>query len=476
VGRRVVGEANFQGATFPELADFSDTVFDKALFRGATFEKGANFRRTRFKSEAQFERTTFKEWVTFWDARFACVAVFEHPEDEGEEEDEDDGSDAAGWQHEVRFCGWADFRRTRFRAGACFGGAIFESRARFGAASFGSLEEEACGSFEGARFALARTFGPMLACGELKLGRCSFEAPVRIEVAACKLSCQRAHFLSRTTLEVRFADVNLEDAEFAQPSIVAGARRRFRHSDAKYQLDDSELEVLWREDPTPRISSMNRANVENLSVANVDLERCLFSRAYNLDRLRFGEGVKFDDAKRRFRTRRVILAEETQLRHPPKDRDRADPDPPDAERIARAYRALRKGREDNKNEPGAADFYYGEMEMRRASAEGFDRVLLPLYRWVSGYGLRAWRSLAALAVTVALFAWGFQAWGFDPDAGFWDSLLFSAESTTGLFRVPSAPDGAKLTDAGHVLQMFLRLLGPLFFGLAILALRGRVKR
>ncbi|MFZ1177322.1 MAG: hypothetical protein WAO15_13855, partial [Mycobacterium sp.] len=29
------------------------------------------------------------------------------------------------------------------------------------------------------------------------------------------------------------------------------------------------------------------------------------------------------------------------------------------------YRDLRKGLEEAKNEPGAADFYYGEMEMRR---------------------------------------------------------------------------------------------------------------
>jgi hypothetical protein len=29
------------------------------------------------------------------------------------------------------------------------------------------------------------------------------------------------------------------------------------------------------------------------------------------------------------------------------------------------YRQLHKGREDAKNEPGAADFYYGECEMRR---------------------------------------------------------------------------------------------------------------
>lgn len=33
--------------------------------------------------------------------------------------------------------------------------------------------------------------------------------------------------------------------------------------------------------------------------------------------------------------------------------------------LASSYRQLRKGFEDGKNEPGAADFYYGEMEMRR---------------------------------------------------------------------------------------------------------------
>ena len=36
-----------------------------------------------------------------------------------------------------------------------------------------------------------------------------------------------------------------------------------------------------------------------------------------------------------------------------------------APEIAGIYRDLRKGLEDVKNEPGAADFYYGEMEMRR---------------------------------------------------------------------------------------------------------------
>jgi hypothetical protein len=73
--------------------------------------------------------------------------------------------------------------------------------------------------------------------------------------------------------------------------------------------------------------------------------------------------------------------------------------------IAALYRALRKGREDAKDEPGAADFYYGEMEMRRrarrhsadnldgqssaASRGRMERGILTAYWLVSGYGLRA---------------------------------------------------------------------------------------
>ena len=55
--------------------------------------------------------------------------------------------------------------------------------------------------------------------------------------------------------------------------------------------------------------------------------------------------------------------------------------------IALLYRALRKGREDSKDEPGAADFYYSEMEMRRhdRSAPWPERLVLWLYWLVAGY-------------------------------------------------------------------------------------------
>jgi hypothetical protein len=148
----------------------------------------------------------------------------------------------------------------------------------------------------------------------------------------------------------------------------------------------------------------------------------------------------------------------------------------DADRLAKVYRALRKGREDESNAPGAADFYYGEMEMRRhGETSGLERTVIWLYWLVSGYGLRASRALIALALTVLVFAGLFDWWGFRPDQDFGRSLLFSIESTSSLFRVPET-SGFALTAGGEVLQVTLRLLGPLFFGLALLSLRGRVKR
>src|SRR5262249_60260705 len=54
------------------------------------------------------------------------------------------------------------------------------------------------------------------------------------------------------------------------------------------------------------------------------------------------------------------------------------------ERLAVLYRQLRKAQEDAKNEPGAADFYYGEMEMRRhaTTVRIGERILLLLY-WLT---------------------------------------------------------------------------------------------
>ncbi|WP_353477055.1 hypothetical protein [Streptomyces violaceusniger] len=64
--------------------------------------------------------------------------------------------------------------------------------------------------------------------------------------------------------------------------------------------------------------------------------------------------------------------------------------------VGPAYRALRKAFEDGKSKPGAADFYYGEMEMRPHDRTGTtrpERGLVHGFGTLSGYSLRASRAL-----------------------------------------------------------------------------------
>jgi hypothetical protein len=193
-----------------------------------------------------------------------------------------------------------------------------------------------------------------------------------------------------------------------------------------------------------------------------------------------------------------------------------------ADEIAGLYRALRKGREENKDEPGAADFYYGEMEMRRRANSGsnfepprlpremnrkpppksiVEQAVLTLYWLVSGYALRAGRALVTLGLVLLVAAAIFTTIGFKPPERsqfvpvrvsstgallyqeqpvlrpsgwhqFRDAFLYSFEVATSLLRPPNRD----LYTAGRLSELGLRLLGPVLFGLAILSLRGRVKR
>ena len=228
-----------------------------------------------------------------------------------------------------------------------------------------------------------------------------------------------------------------------------------------------------------------------LARGNVSLADCRFAGAHNLDKLRLEADAVFglSPAVAGWE-RRQTIAEETawraaraprgHWRPPPWPDPKDQPKPLSAGVIAGLYRALRKGREDAKDEPGAADFYYGEMEMRRHDRGTGDankwrgrasRIVLTAYWLFSGYGLRAWRSLAALAVVMAVFASAFQLVGFTSSTSYWKSLLFAFRSTISL-----TDPLVKLTAWGDLFQAALRLIGPVLLALTLLALRGRVKR
>ncbi len=200
---------------------------------------------------------------------------------------------------------------------------------------------------------------------------------------------------------------------------------------------------------------------------------------------------------------------------------------PTALEIAGIYRDLRKGLEDAKDEPGAADFYYGEMEMRRLAARRSrhqqsdssgakrrrpswtERRLLDAYWAVSGYGLRAWRALTALTIllfgcAVVLTLPAFAHLTLPPQqvasvnlrtgavryspitqpsvktgptaaAPFGTSLEFTATESLTLIRASGTPL-LQTSGVGTVLDIAVRLLAPLPVGLALLAVRGRTRR
>jgi hypothetical protein len=99
-----------------------------------------------------------------------------------------------------------------------------------------------------------------------------------------------------------------------------------------------------------------------------------------------------------------------------------------------------------------------------------EKLVLFLY-WLScGYGLRAGRALLALGLTVACGALLLSKWGA-PGHSPW---LFAVESSISLLHPPGAPKD--LSRKGEIVTLVLRIAGPLFLGLALLSLRGRIRR
>jgi len=514
-GVRFTGEATFEEAEFAAWADFELAQFAQgASFAGATFHRSASFESARFEAGADFAGVQAPELrfdgahlrsVTFRDAvvqqltgEEAHVAGFLRLD--GAQCDlldlprvvVDGEADATGatfgeailddgrFGADALFCG-ATFERTARLGGAEIAGSMDFTRARFGGeAEFDEVRVDVTANFTQARIEQARRLGPLCA-RSLRLDRATFERPVRIEAVAPAASCVDTLFRGGVDLLTGAANLIAAGADFGGPSLIAPLR-------------SSVLAARGR----PRLLSLRSAKVAQLTASGVDLRVCRFANAHGLDRMVL-ERAQLSQPPPGLRwTRRHTIAEEHHWRHAHGARGwygedvRGDDgmddlaDPLDAAQVARIYRALRKGREDGRDEPGAADFYYGEMEMRRLrgreaprgdwlrrrSVRRIEPFVLWAYWLVAGYGLRASRALVALVALIALLALPLDRVGFEGGRGYGASVLYAVESSVSLMRMPDAP----LTPAGQVLTLVLRILGPLLFGLGALALRSRVKR
>ena len=212
--------------------------------------------------------------------------------------------------------------------------------------------------------------------------------------------------------------------------------------------------------------SLEGSDLSGTTLSGLDLHETRFAGAYGLDGLRI-DGPPLLRRTGGWHARRLKIADE--------DDARERPSPATYASVAAIYRDLRAGQEGRKDEPGSADFYYGEMEMRRLAAPRLsgERAILEAYRWLSGYGLRASRSLATLGALVIGATVAFHAWLVEDPPRLLATLLFSLRSTVSFVREPQLEG---MTLAGEYVQLGLRFAGPVLLALTVLAIRARVRR
>ncbi|MFE0453078.1 pentapeptide repeat-containing protein [Streptomyces sp. NPDC058914] len=499
-------DAWFLSATFQGAAEFLSTTFkDDACFGAAAFEGDAWFVSATFQGDAQFMSATFQNLAGFASATFEGDAWFE----------------LATFQRVAlfgaAFQGVARFQSATFEDTAHFGSATFEGDAWFDSATF---QHDA--RFEQAAFEQSVSLGPLVCAGRVTLSGAVFSGPVSLAFAARRLECRRTRWSSTAEIRLRHATVDFAHAVFEYPLTIAAEAAPFVLPDGQPVTEEALAE---EPDATVRIASLRGVDAAHLVLADVDLSGCLFTGTVHLDQVRLEGTCSFDKVpsgthwRRWWRpvrfTQRRTLAEENHWRA----------SQPTAvlgwnvavfgaghvgpAQLAPVYRALRKAFEDGKNEPGAADFYYGEMEMRRHDLTGTTRAergLLHGYWMLSGYGLRASRALgwlaAAMLVTILLLM-GFglpkdspkqEATGTVPPGGGRVTFEIDKEdpqNPTGnrlsgerfekalnvtLNSVVFRSSGQDLTTAGTYIEMTSRLLEPTLLALAVLAVRGRIKR
>jgi uncharacterized protein YjbI with pentapeptide repeats len=445
--------------------DLSGVVFDsRVTIRNVTFEGPVDFRRAGFSEWLQFDHVTFLHPVRFAHAHFDHRVNFNHVRFADDAEFSD-----------IAFARYARFTTVAFEGEAWFQQAVFSGDLLFDEVTFGRKAHLSRVTFAGATVL-------SLTSPDADFSLSTFHRRARIEVGDGRLTCDRTVFDAGARLTASGpADVTLHDVHFGAPSTLSAAAGTV----GSRRMTDR-----------PRLHSVVGTDLAGLTLSYVDLSRCSFGGAHNLDKLTVEGWQSWGHSPRGFWvTRRTVLADERRRRARSGSPRWAIPgDDPDAVISAEVqgdYHALRRMYDAAKDEPAVTDFYYGEMEMRRRGLWQEFRVrvrerwwrgltgsfgewlLVSLYWLLSGYGVRAWRALASLAVVVAVASAAFVKWGFPgKSVAYGDAVRFSVRAATSLLRGTDT----LLTPAGEWIELVLRLIAPLLLALALLAIRSRVRR
>ncbi|MCX4578077.1 pentapeptide repeat-containing protein [Streptomyces sp. NBC_01571] len=492
-GARIAGALHFGVRVVGRSAVFKGMTCANAYFTGARVEGAASFEGAVIDGEAAFDGVVFEDGAEFTGVRIGGRACF----------------DGAHF-HRSRACfDGADVGGDMPFAGAHFAAEVtFEGAAIGGDLAFHGARVNAGAVFRRTGFRRTARIGPLVCTGTVDFSDAVFETAVTVEAAAAEVCFRRTRWASTAVLRLRYAGVDLSDAVLEFPVTVVRRLRPFVSQEggliAEPGLTDARV----------RVTSVKGVDAAHLVLADVDLTGCLFVETVHLDQLRLEGRCVLSRPPDGLRwIRRRTLAEEHHWRAT-RYSGLWTPAPPGVEThepavLAPVYRQLRKALEDSRNEPGAADFYYGEMEMRRhdAVASRSERRLLRLYWALSGYGLRASRALAWLVLAMTATVLAMMLWGLpqsDPDPvsvgtkdghrvtlttkkptpvnprGPYTRRLSTARFEKSLRVVINSvifrASGQDLTTTGTYVEMTARLVEPALLGLAVLAVRSRVKR
>jgi uncharacterized protein YjbI with pentapeptide repeats len=562
----------FSGTVFEQAVVFSKARFDHNTDLAATFRGDADFRQAQFGDDASLEGAAFDSTADFTGAEFGSRAViaaefsgpvtlhrakfgertrfdaarFVQGADFTEAIIEADSSFGSG----TRFGEAASFLGAQFRDRVRFEGANFAHKVSFSGARFGDnvLFDRVLFSggadFAGARFGERFQFNSVLVIGVLELREAAFGIAPRFCVGADRLECDATKFSGGVKLQLRWAEISLDGTEFAGSSVIEEASNLALDT-PMLQEREHRLVALARSNgqsyrtEKPRLVCVNACDMKDVVLIGVDLRACRFAGSYGLDKLRLEGDVVWSSTPSkplwfgwalppfwRWSFRRTIADEHHWRATRRKNRGWDQPQSqapwhaeahrngwPVPSEVVELYRALRKAREDQKDEPGAADFYYGEMEMRRRRLTGLstERMVLWLYWLISGYGLRALRAAIALVVFLAVFSALLFVNGLEEPKDAWARPSNSGQGVTSTTSTTVAAAGGgggspvaragggltsidawtmsggmalgivtgievKLTRQGRVYRTILRIGGPVLLAFVVVALRGRVKR
>ncbi|MFJ2894855.1 pentapeptide repeat-containing protein [Streptomyces sp. NPDC087218] len=524
------GRADFTGAVFTGAPSFVNSHFTEAAkFEGAEFGGTVNFEGGRYEGPMFFDRAAFLGDAIFSDLEFRFGSWLNHTRFERDVSFLSCKLYGGFWLGESHVAGATHFLDCALGPTA-LNGTVFSGETDFDRVSVAG----GC-NLERARIHPAPLFGPIVCEGPVSLVDAQITASTVMDISATEIWLNGATLQESVTLRARYASVDLARARLFFPCTVttdhAPSERPDESALASHALSavtsDQPIRHWTHDLVTASIVSLKGVDASFLLLSDVDLTRCEFSGAHHLDQLRLegywhlGNSPHFDTWRGVLPfqpARRLVLEEERKWRALRNRRDydaqgwgrRPDreQDVPGLATLTTTYRQLRKAREDAKDEPGATDFYYGEMEMRRHSRRWnqAERWLLQAYWLLSGYGLRASRALgwlsASMFVTILLMM-GFglpqsapkqEATGVVPAGGGRVSFEIDKEdpkNPTGdrftakrfekalditLNSVVFRSSGQDLTTAGKYIEMASRFSEPVLLGLAALAVRGRVKR